>query len=416
MLQGIGLSRPLALLTVAAAIAAFAACTAGDGSNTGSGGNGAGSSTSSGTGASSSGTGGILFGGGGPTGGNTGVGGGCAENSIVAEKFPLDMYIMLDQSGSMSDAVQNGSKWSAVTSAITSFINQPAATGIGVGIQYFPADTGNQCPVFCYLDSDCGPCGPCFGAIPAIPFPGTCIGDDSCTVTDYSTPEVAIDVLPAVAQAISSSLSAHGPSGGTPTSAALQGALDYTTGWANGHPDHVVIIVLATDGDPTSCNTDLNFINSIAAAGAGGTPQILTFVIGVGSSLTALNGIAAAGGTGSAFLVDTNQDVTQQFLDALNVIQGTALGCVYDIPDPGQGQDPDYGKLNVEYTPGGSSEGEVIPKVAGPGDCPPAGDGWYYDDESNPTTIILCDSTCAKVSADNNGQVDIVLGCATVVK
>ncbi len=399
----------MAVLTAVCTMVSFAACSAGSDGD-GSGGSGAGASSSSGTGAGSSGVGGDLFGGGLASGGNTGVGGGCAQSSVVAEKLPLDMYIMLDQSGSMD----TDSKWSTVTSAITTFVNQPAATGIGVGIQYFPADSGNQCPAFCYLDSDCGVCGPCVGAIPSIPFPGICIGDDSCDVTDYSTPEVPIDVLPGVAAAIMSSMASHSPGGGTPTSAALQGALDYTSGWAASHPDHVVIIVLASDGDPTSCDTDPAAINAIAAAGAGANPQILTFVIGVGDELIALNDIAAAGGTGQAFLVDTNQDVAQQFLDALNVIQGTALGCIYDIPDPGD-ETPDYGKVNVEYTPGGSNDGQVIPKVSGPGDCPPGGDGWYYDDEGAPAAIILCDDTCSKVAADPSGQVDIVLGCATVV-
>ena len=49
-----------------------------------------------------------------------------------------------------------------------------------------------------------------------------------------------------------------------------------------------------------------------------------TFVIGVGPSLSALNGIAAAGGTTSAFLVDTSANVNQQFLDAMNAIRNSA--------------------------------------------------------------------------------------------
>jgi len=234
-------------------------------------------------------------------------------------------------------------------------------------------------------------------------------------VTAYATPEVPIAPLPGVESDIITSIASHNPGGNTPTSAALQGAVDYTTTWATANPDHVVIVVLATDGEPTSCDTNLNNINAIAAAGANGTPPILTFVIGVGSDLTTLNGIAAAGGTTEAFLVDTNQDVTQQFLDALNTIQGTALGCIYSIPQPDMGT-PDYGKVNVEYTPGDGGPTQTIPKVTGPEDCPTDSYAWHYDDNNNPTQIVLCEFACSELSSDLMGQIDIVLGCASVIK
>jgi len=55
-------------------------------------------------------------------------------------------------------------------------------------------------------------------------------------------------------------------------------------------------------------------------------------VIGVGSALSNLNQIAQAGGTNSAFIVDTNGNVGQQFIEALNAIRGAALACEYLIP------------------------------------------------------------------------------------
>ena len=72
----------------------------------------------------------------------------------------------------------------------------------------------------------------------------------------------------------------------------------------------------------------------VAAAALAGTPSLLTFVIGVGSSLTSLNGIAAAGGTGQAFIVDAaGADPGGQFLAAMNAIRGSAaVGCQYTIP------------------------------------------------------------------------------------
>jgi hypothetical protein len=229
-------------------------------------------------------------------------------------------------------------------------------------------------------------------------------------------PEVPIAPLPGNAGAIQSSMGQHGPTGGTPTSAALQGAIDGAKAFAMQSPDHVVIVTLATDGDPTECESDINAVAAIAAAGLNGSPSIRTFVIGVGSSLTNLNAIAAAGGTTQAYIVDTNQNVTQQFVDALEDIQGTALGCVYSIPPPPQGEMIDFDKVNVEYTPGDGSSPVTIPKVDGEGSCPPNGDGWYYDNEQMPTQIILCDATCAKVSADAMGTMSIVLGCETIIQ
>ncbi len=357
--------------------------------------------------------GGTFAGGGGNT-PNGGVGGGCAGTSVTAEKIPLDMYIMLDQSGSMTDPVSGGGdKWTAVTSALDAFVQQPSAAGLGVGLQYFGLSAGGMtCPTMCTTDTDCGACGPCqnFG------FFGICAGaaaGDSCTASDYATPEVEIAPLPGVAQSIISSIAAHSPNTSTPTSAALQGAVDHAKAWQTSHPNHVVVAVLATDGDPSECDTDLGHINAIAAAGFSGTPKVRTFVVGVGSSLTALNGIAAAGGTSQAFIVDTNQNTNQQFLAALNAIQGTALSCSYQVPVPSMGT-PDYGAVNVQYTPGGGGSPVVIPNVPSAAQCPANGDAWYYDNPTSPTQIILCGSSCSKVGADTTGKIDIVLGCSTV--
>ena len=50
---------------------------------------------------------------------------------------------------------------------------------------------------------------------------------------------------------------------------------------------------------------------AVAAAAKSGNPSIATFVIGVGSELTALNAISQAGGTGDAILVDTGAGIVE---------------------------------------------------------------------------------------------------------
>jgi hypothetical protein len=335
----------------------------------------------------------------------------CATSVVTAQQAPLDLFIMLDQSGSMSDLVSGGgTKWMAVTDAITSFVQQTGLDGISVGLQYFALPASATCSQdFCTTDTDCGApaCGPCYFGICS-----GAIAEDSCTAADYAVAEVEIAPLPGVADELISSMNAHVPSTGTPTSAALQGAIDHAKSWATSHPSDVVAVVFATDGDPSECDTDQNNINALAAAGYNGTPQIRTFVIGVGTSLTALAGIAASGGTGQPYLVDTGGNVNQQVLAAMNEIRGTA-SCQFLIPTPTSGA-PDYGQVNVSFTPM-SGSAMTFPYVMSQASCPINGDGWYYDDPANPTHIILCDQSCGTVKGTPNGSVSIMLGCTTII-
>ena len=187
---------------------------------------------------------------------------------------------------------------------------------------------------------------------------GVAVGD-SCLPADYAMPAIEICAAAGRRRARSRRRSRRTrmPNTATPTPPALQGAIDHATDWAKAHPQDVTIVILATDGDPSECgdtstNSLLQQVENIAAAGVAQTPKILTFVIGVGTETANLNGIAMAGGTGSAFIVDTSQNVSQQFLTALNKIRGAALGCQYKIPDtPGRRQRRTSSKVNVQFTP-----------------------------------------------------------------
>ena len=425
-------SRSAALwgaLGLATAVAG-ASCSAARGTNTtqftsGSGGTAAGTPSGSG-GSGPSGSGGGVGSGFVVSSGTSGSGGldpdgGCAGTATTAQQLPLDMYIMLDQSGSMTDPVMGGgNKWMAVTGALQAFVSQPGLSGISVGIQYFgqPPGGASMCPMACATDADCGSaaCGPCFF--------GTCLGgsggSDSCNAVDYTKPEVEIAPLPGVAGAIITSMGMHMPSTSTPTQPALQGAIDHAKAWAAMHPGHVVVAVLATDGAPTECAVqDGPGLAQIAAAGLSGTPSVKTFTIGIFASSdipsgpNLLNDISAGGGTTKSFTIDTaNQNTNQQFLMALNAIRGASLGCQYKIPVPTAGM-LDYTKVNVQYSPGGGGPAQDFPKSDDKAHCPATGDGWYYDNNAAPTQILLCDKTCAKVGADSTGTVNIVLGCQT---
>ena len=99
--------------------------------------------------------------------------------------------------------------------------------------------------------------------------------------------------------------------------------------------------VFSLDRGGTLSNTLPNVVAIAEDARTGGPqgdePRIRTFVIGVGSELTALNQIADAGGTTDAFLVDAEENVEQAFTEALNDIRREALTCNFDIPEPDRG-------------------------------------------------------------------------------
>src|SRR6185369_9831844 len=100
----------------------------------------------------------------------------CAGSVVEAHLIPLDLFIMLDQSTSMSSPVGTGTetRWSSVTKAIGSFVKQPEANGIGVGINYFGVSLGKRTcqatEITCMKDSDCAAgCGPCVQFMPGSP-------------------------------------------------------------------------------------------------------------------------------------------------------------------------------------------------------------------------------------------------------
>jgi hypothetical protein len=253
--------------------------------------------------------------------------------------------------------------------------------------------------------------------------PGSCngaAGPESCDPADYANPAVEIGALPNLAPSIVTSLTAHHPSANTPTAAALQGALNHAKVWAQTHSGHLVVVVLATDGVPSECTpSDAAGLSQIAATALMGTPSIKTFGIGVFSPAdvpagpTLLDAIAAAGGTTKAVNINTSQNVGQEFLMALNSIRGMQLGCQYSIPVPEAGT-PDYGLVNVQYTPKGGMP-VIIPQYPNKSGCPTTGDGWYYDNPAAPTQIFLCDSSCSTIGADATGSIEVLLGCKTEI-
>jgi len=470
-------SLRLLIHALSSALAFTLACSddasSGGGGESGDGGSGA-TGNAGGNGASSADGGGTTSFESGGNGGTGQQGGGCAGEVDVADPVPLDLYIMLDASGSMTDKTgtmgQGVEKWEAITSALDSFFTSNDSNGLGIGLQFFPL-TAAGAPASCSSQADCGAFGPCLLKVcqgntavvcsgnadcgnqgPCIDVgecannlgsyclpigascPGMqgqcvqvtssiCLNTDSCAANDYATPAVPIATLPGVYPDLGAAIAGRSPQGATPTSAALSGAIDYAATYATANPGHVVVAVLATDGLPTECDpTDADGIAQIAAQGLAGPPAIKTFVIGIISgndqgAQNLLNDVAASGGTEQAFFVDPgSQDVEGAFLDALDAIQGSALSCEYFVPQPEPPEMIAYDAVNVLHTPEGSDVPVTIGYVGSAAACDPEDGGWYYDVDpmdGTPSKILICPATCTVFGA--GGTVEIQVGCETVV-
>ena len=301
----------------------------------------------------------------------------CAATAVEAEVLPLDLYIMADRSGSM----KNDNRWTNQSNALNAFFADSQSQGLFVALRFFP------------LDDSCDP------------------QDSSCSGNAYATPLVPWGELPSHASTLTAAVGATTPEGCfTPTQEAINGVLKGAYQRQTQEPMHVVAAVIVSDGTPCcgDCIEDPAQLGQIAAGYANGTPPIKTFAIYVADVASeVMSAIAHDGGTGTAYDATGGQ---QAFIDALNDIRGSMLACEYKMPET------DAGKINpelvqVEYTPGGATEAQKVEQVDDLASCV-GGQGWYYDDNDNPTRLIMCPGTCETLQNDENGKVQILLGCS----
>jgi len=309
----------------------------------------------------------------------------CAATTAEAKPVPLDIYLILDATGSMGSDCNVGSgtasKWCRSVNSIAGFVQDPSAVGNRMALQFFSSSI-----------------------------------NATCSGTYYANPKVALGELPANVQPIINALNAQAPSGLTPTEAALRGIASFTK--AKQTPGRVMIGILVTDGDPTDCNeSDATLANIVGNHLA--TNGIKTFMIGMtGATFSSLETIAVKGGApahanycaagvNSCHYYSVGDGDPQAFVAALKQIQQSAIGCTYQMPTTDAGLiNPD--KVTVQYTPGGGAAQE-LQKVDSEAQC--VAGAWYYDNNANPTLISLCKQTCDTVQADSNAKVDILLGC-----
>lgn len=311
----------------------------------------------------------------------------CAATNSAAKLDPLNMVILFDRSKSMED----DGKWTTVTHALSEFLNSASSDSLGISLGYFPLE---------YV----------------------------CNRQQYLAPAIPLTVLPSGRATLVSNIKSQTPFvdtyGGTPMLPALEGSITYAKGLVSSDPTRRTVVILATDGYPEGCVTSaggapntLSEIVSYVKSAAETDPKVKTFVIGVGSLLTSLDGIAAAGQTGAAFLVDTGSDTQEKFREALDTVRRQAAACDFAIPSTTA--EIDFGNVNVIYREHPTEPDEFMGYVSSVADCtalPPGTKAWYYDDPSQPKRLNLCPSTCDVVqgAGAKDGTVNVQFGCKRI--
>jgi hypothetical protein len=301
----------------------------------------------------------------------------CAAETLKGNVSPVHLVIALDVSGSMCELVEdpsirdcdaNTSKWKQTKQAFSAFFSDPNSQDSYASIITW---SGNSC-------------------------------------SGFNQPRNPADVkLPDTAGALAASLNGLVPDGGTPTRAAIEGALSYAKSLQSSLTDGgKVVIALATDGEPTACNGISGAAQAATKAFDDGHP---VYVIGVGSALTNLNTIAEGAKTNGGKAILVQNDVAANLNKALADIKGKSLGCGMQLPKPAGGKVINPKQINLTYT----NKAGATTTLAHSQDCSNL-EGWkYMPDASAPTSIELCKNACDTVKVDDKGTIGVVLGCET---
>jgi hypothetical protein len=311
----------------------------------------------------------------------------CVGAVASAEPLPVDLFALVDGSSSMRQATFTGvSKWYATKAAFRDFLSS-APSGMGFGFSLFPTP-----------------------------------GDDtaSCVAQHYRDAALPIADVRQMSGGVLDQLEAVTPQGQTPTMPALSAALELATAHALEHHERSVVVVLGTDGLPTTCDpVDVRALADLARDALRGPGHVRTLVIAsrslAGSDLRGFDAVAAAGGTSRALSIDPRADFAGQLSQALGAAATRRVACDLALPEPPQGERIDYDAVNVVLSAAGSRT--TFPRVGGAESCSASG-GWYYDVDPElgaPSRLNMCKTSCDHLSDTGAAELHIELGCRTVV-
>lgn len=314
------------------------------------------------------------------------AGQGCSESKTEISRVPVLMQIVVDKSGSMT----SDNKWTAATQALTAALQDMTAT----------ADPATFLGITFYGDS---------------------VGPQSAmdTLTNQSH----------ASQLMSLVKGEDADGGGTETLDGMNagyGELESfsapkNSGLAMDQAKRVLILM--SDGEPSGGESEKTQCESLAAKKlASTTASIQTFSVGIGPLTGSgydpafMGRIAVKGGTAPAgcspaakspsgmchFQVTPGANATatkQALIDALNKIRALAASCEFEFA---LNDRTDLGNVKVEITDKDGNKVDVAKD---------AENGWSFDDDMNPTKIVLRGDACSQSSGTVSGRVDVVIGC-----
>jgi hypothetical protein len=311
----------------------------------------------------------------------------CVGVEVTAQALPVDLFAVVDRSGSMNEATLAGiSKWYATKTAFREFLEH-APPGMGFGLSLFPAPGATSV---------------------------------SCVADYYRAQALPIRDVQQMASGAMARLEASPPQGQTPTGPALTAALDLAKAYALAHPERSVVVLLATDGLPTTCApTDTRALALLAKSALEGPAHVRTLVVTSrsldGANLSSFETIARAGGTGRALVIDPHANFAGQLTSALTKAAAREVACDLAIPEPPVGAHLDYDAVNVVLD--SNERRTTLPRIADAASCTAAG-GWYYDidpAEGAPLRLNICKTSCERAD-DTVTRLRVELGCKSLVR
>jgi hypothetical protein len=336
----------------------------------------------------------------------------CGITSVEAKLRTVNMLLVIDKSGSMTDPLGDTDKWTAMKSALGTALGH-VADQMNFGLVLFPYATFHTIPLD-GCDTDC------------------------CELPDGDA-AVLVPVEPGgrATEEISYQLDGTSPGGGTPTAAALDAALAYFTSGDGAALEGEKYVLLATDGGPNcndklacksdtcttnldgqcpdgnccqdadqrnQCLDDLSVLDELGKLKAANIP---TFVVGLPGTqqyasyldeFAAADGLASDGGNSHYYAVSESDGVN----GLIDVFESITTELVRSC-DVALGQAPANPNLvNVAI------DCNVVPQDAADGS------GWDFDATPNPTAVVLRGPVCDELQASGAQRVDVLYGCPTV--
>ena len=387
----------------------------------------------------------------------------CAKFTAEAKQSPAAMLIVLDRSASMG----NTGKWSAAQLAVVSAIDKDVFDSMSLGLVTFPTSFGDPPACLCmgldiatcksFINNGQGvACG--ITALPQVALKeagtdksnaGMGVRHDiynylsmTSPVSDVSDASPIYDAMVAGYNALQAYpidkriLILITDGGFSCTSVASPARPGYSDGacpdWEE--PDTVNKLITDKRNDPSaSVNT---FIVGVPGSNSTGQMQG-SYATPPYNMLLALSTYAVSGSPdtvdptcdkaavftqgGAAPAKACHIDLSSGMFDAnvlssaIETIRGKALGCLYDMPPPPNGEMIDPTQVNVTIAlEGGMPYG--VPKRSSPSDmCPDLAGCWDYKDASD-KQVELIGKACSDVSNAKQAKVDILVGCQTILK